>query len=191
MADSAHKSEQPHGLNETIAAHAVHEGDHHAEVNPMEISGGMVIWTWVLFAITLLALYKIAWKPILSALDKREEEIQESMDNAEKLREEIDGLEAFKADEIGKAEDEAKAIIESGRKAAHEQAKVIEEKAHDAAQILTENANRDIETSRASAEERLRIESARWARELAGKLIDANLDDEKNRALTDKLIQEL
>ncbi|WP_372796266.1 F0F1 ATP synthase subunit B [Pontiella sp.] len=191
MADSAHNSEQSKGLAQVIESHAVHEGDHHGEVNPMEISGGMVIWTWVLFAITLLALYKIAWKPILGALDKREEEIQESIDNAEKLRREIDGLEAFKAEKIGQAEDEAKAIMETGRKAAHEQARVIQEKAQDEALILTENAHRDIESSRATAEEALRIESAQWARELAGKLIDANLDDEKNRALTDKLIQEL
>ncbi|QBG48648.1 ATP synthase F0 subunit B [Verrucomicrobia bacterium S94] len=191
MADSAKNTEQSQGLAEIIEAHAVHEGDHHEGVNPMEISGGMVIWTWVLFAITLLALYKIAWKPILSALDKREEEIQESIDNAEKLRQEMEQLEAFKAEQIKQAESKARAIVESGRKAAYEQARVIEEKAHDAAQILTENAARDIESSRAIAEETLRMESAKWARELAEKLIDANLDDEKNRALTDKLIQEL
>ncbi len=191
MADSAHNSEQPHGLAETIEAHAVHEGDHHGGVNPMEISGGMVIWTWVLFVITLVALYKIAWKPILGALDKREEEIQESMDNAEKLREEMAGLEKVCTEKIADADAQSKKILEKARRGAHEQAQVIEEKARNEADILTENAHRDIEASRALAEDALRIESAAWARELAGKLIEENLDDEKSRALTDKLIREL
>ena len=56
---------------------------------------------------------------------------------------------------------------------------------------MTENAKREIDTSRAKAEDELRIQSAAWARELAARLIEANLDDEKNRALTDRLIQEL
>lgn len=189
MADSAHKD--PNDLTET-QAHAGHGGhDDHGEINPLEISSQMVVWTWVLFVITLLTLYKVAWKPILGALDKREEEIQESLDNAETLRGEMETLEAVKAEKLATAESEAKAIVESGRKAAQEQAHVIQEKAQDEALILMENAHRDIETSRASAEESLRAESAAWARELAGQLIDANLDDEKNRALTDKLIQEL
>lgn len=190
MADSAHKTEPTHELTE-IHAKPGHGDTSHGTVDPMEISGQMVIWTWVLFAITLITLYKLAWKPILGALDKREDDIQESLDNAEKIRGEMETLEEEKARKVAEADAEAKAIIESGRKAAQEKAQVIQDKALDEASILMENAHRDIETSRASAEEALRMESAAWARELAGKLIDANLDDEKNRALTDKLIQEL
>jgi F-type H+-transporting ATPase subunit b len=189
MADSAHKTEPSHDLVETIHAHTAHEN--HGEINPMEISGQMVIWTWVLFIITLGALYKVAWKPILGALDKREEEIQDSIDNAEVLRQEMAELEAVKAKQLAESDEQSKKILEKARKGAHEQAHLIEEKARDEASILTENAHRDIETSRALAEDSLRLESAAWARELAGKLIDENLDDEKNRALTDKLIAEL
>lgn len=191
MADSAHKTEPTHDLTET-QAHAGHGGhDDHGAVNPMEISGQMVLWTWVLFAITLITLYKVAWKPILSALDKREDDIQESIDNAEKIRGEMETLEEAKAQKIAATEQEAKELLENARRAAQEKANVIELKAHKEVDILMENAHRDIETSRATAEESLRADAAQWARELAGKLIDENLDDEKNRALTDKLIQEL
>jgi F-type H+-transporting ATPase subunit b len=188
MADSAHKNDPTHDLSET-QAHAGH-GDHGA-VNPMEISGQMVVWTWILFAITLVTLHKVAWKPILAALDKREEEIQESMDNAERIREELDDIEEKRARIIGEADEKSKAVLEAARKGAHDHARTIEAKAQDEAQILMENASREIAASRAKAEAELRTESAVWARELAGKLIEANLDDEKNRALTDKLIQEL
>ncbi|MDF7798690.1 F0F1 ATP synthase subunit B [Pontiellaceae bacterium B1224] len=188
MADSAQKTEL---TQETTQAHVGHGQDAHVEINPMEISGQMVIWTWVLFAITLGALYKVAWKPILSALDKREEEIQKSIDNAEVLRQEMAELEAVKAKQLAESDEKSKKILEKARQGAHEQAHLIEEKARDEAAILTENAHREIETSQALAEDALRIKSAAWARKLAGKLIDENLDDEKNRALTDKLIAEL
>jgi F-type H+-transporting ATPase subunit b len=191
MADSAQTTEHPRGLAEIVEAHAVHEGDHHAEVNPMEVSGQMVIWTWVLFAISLFVLYKVAWKPILTVLDKREKDIQDSIDNAAKVQEELDSIEETRAKIITDADEKAKSVLEAARKGAHEQAQLIEAKARDEASIITENAHREIESQRASAEESLRFESGKWARELAGKLINANLDDEKNRALTDKLIEEL
>jgi F-type H+-transporting ATPase subunit b len=191
MADSAHKTEPTHDLTESTQAHIGQGQDSHVEINPMEISGQMVVWTWVLFFITLGALYKVAWKPILGALDKREEEIQESLDNAEVLREEMAALEAVKAKQLAEADEKSRRMLEAAKKGAQEHAHSIEEKARDEAAILTENAHRDIETSRALAEDSLRLESAAWARELAGKLIDENLDDDKNRALTDKLIGEL
>lgn len=191
MADSAHTTEHAHNPNELIETHAVHEQDPHAEVNPMEVSGQMVVWTWIVFAIMLAVLYKVAWKPILSVLDKREKDIQDSIDNAVKVREELDAIEDVRANTIAEADAKSKAVLEAARKGAHDQALVIEGKARDEALIITENAHREIETHRAAAEDTLRLESAQWARELAGKLINENLDDEKNRALTDKLIKEL
>mgnify|MGYP001816310347 FL=1 len=191
MADSAHKTEPSNDLVETTQAHVGHGSDAHVEINPMEISGQMVIWTWVLFFITLGALYKLAWKPILGALDSREEEIQESIDHAETLRQEMAELEAVKAKQLAEADEKSRKILEAARKGAREQAEAIEEKARDEAAILTENALRDIDVSRALAEDGLRIKSAAWARALAGKLIEENLDDAKNQALTDKLIEEL
>ena len=191
MADSAYTTEPTQSQVETTQAHVGHAQDAHAEINPMEISGQMVVWTWILFFITLGALYKLAWKPILEALDRREEEVQESMDNAERIREELDDIEEKRARIIGEADEKSKAVLEAARKGAHEQARTIEAKAQEEADIMVENARREIDTGRAKAEDELRMQSAAWARELAGKLIEANLDDEKNRALTDKLIQEL
>lgn len=187
MADSAHSTETTHDLTATTTA----PHDDHAPANPLEVSGQMVLWTWILFAVMLVVLYRIAWKPILSTLDKREKDIQDSMDNAVRILEELDSIDAKRAEIIAKADEKSKAILEAARKGAQEQARTIEAKAHDAAQIQMENANREIESKRAKAAESLRVESAAWARELAGKLIEANLDSKKNRALTDKLIQEL
>lgn len=187
MADTELHTEPVHDLTETTQV----PHDVHGEVDPMEISVQMVIWTWVVFAIMLLVLYKVAWKPILRALDHREKEIQDSIDHAKQLREELDAIEEVRARTITEADDKARAILEAARKGAQEQARMIETQAREEAQILMENAKREIDNSRAKAEDALRTQSAAWARELAGRLLDANLDDAGNRALTDKLIQEL
>jgi len=191
MADSAHITEPAHEHTTTTQAHAAHGAGDPAAVNPMEVSGQMVVWTWIVFTIMLVVLYKVAWKPILAVLDKREKDIQDSIDNAVKVKEELDSIQEVRANTIAEADAKSKAVLEAARKGAHEQAQVIEGQAREEAQIITENAHREIETHRAAAEDTLRVESAHWARELAGKLIDENLDDEKNRALTDRLIKEL
>ena len=59
------------------------------------------------------------------------------------------------------------------------------------AQIVVENAQREIRTIREKAEASLKRESAEMAITLASKIIGENLDDERNRNLTDKLISEL
>jgi len=196
MADPAHKSDDQAEANDhagahSTTAHAEHGHGDHGPVNPVEINGQMVMWTWIIFATMLVILYKVAWKPILAVLDQREKDIQDSIDNAAKIKEELEGIEEVRSTTISEADDKAKSVLDAARKGAQEQAKVIEEKAREEAQILSENANREIETARAKAEASLKAESAAWARELAGKLIDANLDDSKNQALTEKLIKEL
>jgi len=61
----------------TLAVLALSEGGSLVDVNP-----GLIIWTVVTFVILLFILKKVAWKPILTALDKREATIKESLEKA-------------------------------------------------------------------------------------------------------------
>ncbi len=157
----------------------------------MDPSKDMVLWTWVTFIILLGILWKFAWGPILAALDKRESDIRDSVDNAAKIKDEFEKLKATKEDIIGNANEEAKEIVATARKAAVEAAKVIDSNAKDKAKILIENTTRELKAEEEKARAFLRKESAELAIAIAGKLIDENLDDEKNRQLTDKVIKEM
>ena len=162
-----------------------------SEVNLMDPSKPMVIWTWVTFLILLGILHKFAWNPILNALDKREKNIRDSVDNAEKIRKELEEIEGKREGLIKEADDKAKEIISTARKTAVEAAKVIEQKAKEEAKILLENANKDIRAAQEKAASTLRKQSADLAISLASKLISENLDTEKNKALTERLIKEV
>ncbi|MDP6038416.1 MAG: F0F1 ATP synthase subunit B, partial [Candidatus Latescibacteria bacterium] len=41
-------------------------------------NSGLIIWTLITFVLVLLVLKKVAWGPLLSALDQRETNIREA-----------------------------------------------------------------------------------------------------------------
>ena len=63
------------------------------EAGVMTISPMMMGLTWVTFILVTFILYKVAWKPILAALDKREETIRKAQEDAAQIREELQKME--------------------------------------------------------------------------------------------------
>ena len=151
----------------------------------------LLILTWVTFFLLLAILQKFAWKPILAGLAQREETIRRSLEDAEKTRQELERIEETRQEIITKADDQAKTIVTESRQAAHNASKVITEKTKEGAQIILENANREVKAEFARAQEKLRQESAETAVALASKLIEENLDNTKNRKLVEKLIKKI
>ena len=50
---------------------------------------GLIIWTTIIFTLLLIVLRKFAWKPILSAVDERNKNIEEALKSADKAKEEM------------------------------------------------------------------------------------------------------
>jgi len=157
----------------------------------IDIKGEMVLWTWVTFFIVLILLYKVAWKPILSMLDKREQFLRDSVQTAEKVQQEMDDMAATRRRHEARMEEELKDSIARSRKAAAEAARAIEHKAKEEAQILYENAQREIRAAEGKATAELRRQSAETAVALAARILDQELDEARNRLLNDKLLKEV
>lgn len=164
---------------------------HGGEADVMAISPMMMGLTWMTFLLVTIILYKVAWKPILATLDRREETIRKAQENAEKIRLQLLELEESRKQAIAEADAQAKEIVAAARRAAEEAGRVIEERSRKEAQLLVENAEKDIAKARDNAVATLRRESADLSIALAGKLIGANLDDEKNRSMVNKLISQV
>lgn len=180
------------GHGETIATVSHDAADaHHERAGPMDPSGSMFLWTLLTFCTVSAVLAKVAWKPILAGLDKREADIRQSIENAEKVASELAGIEETRHGIISKADEDAKGIVTRARRAGVEAERVIRDKAKDEIAILRENADREITAAQEKARADLRRESVESAINLAGKLIGENLDDNKNRQLTDRLIEQM
>jgi len=151
----------------------------------------MALLQWACLLVLLSIGYKIAWKPILKDLSERESKIEKSIEDSEKARTELEDVqktcEKLKRD----AENEAKSIIVSARETAQKVAKSVEEKAKAEAQSSRDNALKDIENAKQEAVQSLKSQTSELAISLASKLLGENLDNEKNRALTEKLINKI
>ena len=169
-----------------VEEHAKKEG-----FDPVKPDGPMFFITWGIFLALLLVLYKVAWKPILSGLNEREDKIRKSIEDAEKAATELREVQETSKKMLHEAEVEAKEIVSKARETAQTLGKEIEEKAKTEAQSVRDNALKDIESAKIEAMQSLRKESSDLAIELAGKLLGENLDNEKNRALTEKLISKI
>src|SRR3954451_22189922 len=79
--------------------------------------GGM-IWTLIAFGVTILLLRKLAFPRIQEALDKRRITIEESIDHAERTREEADALLREYRERLREAREQADDIVVRARRAA-------------------------------------------------------------------------
>src|SRR6188472_1387513 len=79
---------------------------------------GLMIWTLVVFLLSMYILSKVAFPRIAEALDKRQRAIEESIDTAERTRVEADKLLAEYRERLHEARSQADDIVARARKTA-------------------------------------------------------------------------
>src|SRR5581483_7390964 len=107
---------------------------------------GLMIWTLLLFGISMYILAKLAFPRISEALDRRQRAIEESIDHAEQMRKQSDELLAEYRERLKEARDQADGIIERARKAAEAHEREAKEGATEERERLLEQTRREIET---------------------------------------------
>src|SRR5215218_903860 len=83
----------------------------------VEPNVGVMIWTLIAFGVTVLLLRKLAYPRISEALDKRRIAIEESIDHAERTRQEADTLLREYRERLREAREQADDIVVRARKA--------------------------------------------------------------------------
>ncbi|MFO7446103.1 MAG: F0F1 ATP synthase subunit B [Ignavibacteriaceae bacterium] len=157
----------------------------------LDVNPGLIIWTVITFIILAFLLKKVAWKPILAALDQRELAIKQSLEKAEKAKEEAQKMLDQNQANLNKAEEEAKKIIEQSRQYAE---KLKEQMIHDSreqAQKIVTDASAEIDRKKEAAFTELRGQIAEIAISAAEKILQENLDKEKQNKVVDKYINEI
>ena len=151
----------------------------------------MSILTWATFFILLVVLKKFAWKPILKALDDREQYIRKSLQEADQAKEQLAQVEKKKIQILEEAKTQASAIIEQSRKMGNELAGQIEGRAKKSAEEIISSAHEEIEGECERMRNTLRKESVQTAVSLAEKILKENLDTQKNRNLINQAIKDV
>ncbi len=149
---------------------------------------GLVFWTGIVFALVALLLYKTAWGPVLQALDAREEAIGGSIASAEALKREAAEVKARYEEQLEKVRQEAQAIINEGEA---DKRRIIQEaqaRANQEAAEIRARAERDITLAKTKALAELKQTSVTLAMAIAEKVIAAEVDAKKHKAVVDEVV---
>lgn len=166
---------------------------HAAEGEPglFSLNLGLSLWTIVVFVVVLFVLGKYAWGPILGAIDAREKGIQDSVEEAGRLRDEARALLEEHQRQLADSRRQSQQILAEARDAGEQLRRQMEEKARAEGEALVERARREIEREKQAALDELRQESVDLALAAAGRLLQRKLDAEADRALVQGFLDEL
>jgi len=114
----------------------------------MTPEGGTIVWTAVIFILLVFVLYKVAWKPILTILDEREQRIKDSLQAAAKARTEAEESAEKRLEIIQEAKKEAQKIITDAQHSAEKISQGIIRKSQQEAELLLARAKNEIDASR-------------------------------------------
>ncbi len=152
---------------------------------------GLILWTILTFILLVLLLKKIAWKPLLDALHKRENNVRMSLERAEQARSEAEQLLEENRRQIATAEQEGRRILNESRELSEKLRNELVEKAHEQSQKMIRQAREEIERDKEAAVARLRGEVADLAIKAAGKILDETLDETRHRKIIDTYLKDL
>ena len=160
--------------------------------NPLvQIDPGLFIWTIVTFLVLLTLLAKFAWRPLLDALETRQNAIRKSLDDAQQAKQELERLNLESAQIINRARGEAEAVITQSRSDGDRLREEIRAKARTEADHIVKNAERQIQLETSRALEQIRREAVDLSVMIASKIIQRNLTKEDNERLIDEALRQV
>jgi F-type H+-transporting ATPase subunit b len=161
-------------------------------MNPLvQPDPGLFIWTILTFLGLLFALKKLAWGPLLEALETRQNAIRKSLDDAQQAKSELERLTVESAKIIQQARLDADGIITQSRADGDRLREEIRAKARTEADHIVKNAERQIQLETSRALEQIRREAVDLSVMIASKIIQRNLSKEDNERLIDEALKQV
>jgi F-type H+-transporting ATPase subunit b len=153
-----------------------------------QFSLGLFFWQLLLFVGLVLLLKKFAWKPILDAVEKREDGIKDALESAEKAKVEMQNLQADNQKLLNEARAEREAMLKDARDM---KVKMIEDakgEAQTQANKIIEQAQAAIESEKKAATAEIKNLVSSLSIEIAEKVVREELSN-KDKQL--KLVESM
>lgn len=157
----------------------------------MSFSLDMIIFTIVNFMILLFIVKKYFFQRVEAIIEEREAIINEKLDNADSEVERARMMAIENERLLNNAREEGKKITERQKQKAEKIYQEIVDEAHDESKVILERARVEIGREREKVEYQLRKEAVGLAIELSKKVIEKNIDEEKNRDLIGDFISKV
>ncbi len=142
----------------------------------------------ILFLVLIFLLVKFAWKPILNALNDREEGIKNALDSAEKAKLEMENLQADNNKLLKEARAEREAMLKEARDLKNKMIEDAKGEAQAEAAKLVAQAQASIESEKKAAIADLKSQVANLSIDIAEKVVQGELS---NKGKQEKLVESL
>ncbi len=169
----------------------------HVMLNMNVLDGTMLdinIWNFIWSAVNIIILFVLLriflFKPVHKIMDDRTQSIQNDIDSAKKAKEDAERLKEEYAESVSNAKEEANKIIMKAHEDAESEKAQIIAKSQKEAEEIVQSAGKSIENEKKRIIQQAQSEIADLAIETASKIIGANLDDDRNRQLVNKFLEE-
>ena len=152
-----------------------------ADFSVIKPDPGLILWTTVTFLLVWILLGRLAFRPIQNALKRRENDIEDSLEEARRAREEMANMKAENERLLAEAREERVKMLQE---ADRERARIIEEArgaAKQEAQRVAASAQQDIENMRKAALVDLKNQVGNMAVEIAEKILRRELSSEASQ----------
>mgnify|MGYP000973767452 FL=1 len=153
-----------------------------------EFSIGLFFWQTVLFLALLFLLRKYAWKPILNAVNEREEGIREALESADNAKLEMENLQADNQKLLKEARLEREAMLKEARDIKNKMIEDAKDGAREEANKLITQAQAAIQTEKKAAIADLKSQVANLSIDIAEKVVRAELS---NKDKQEKLVESM
>ena len=157
-----------------------------------EFSLGLFFWQTLLFVGLLLLLAKYAWKPILSAVEERENTIKDSLEAAEKAKADMEAVQADNKRILKEARAERDVLLAEAKKTSTQIVNDAKEAAQVEADKIAAAAQEAIQQEKNAAINDLKAQVAGLSVDIAQKVLQGELADQKKQEqLVEKLVNDI
>lgn len=163
-----------------------------ASSNPLiKVIPGLMVWTIVAFGITFFILKRYAFGPIQKLIDERRERIRQSVDEADRVRDEARALlEEHKA-LIGQARSDAEGILAEARRIADSQRDQMRAETEEERQRRLTETERQLDQAKVQILNELKAEVGKLSLEAAEKITRKSLTGADQERLIREALAEI
>lgn len=153
-----------------------------------DFSYGLFFWQVVIFVGLIFLLKKFAWKPILDAVNEREEGIKNALESAENARNEMQNLQADNQRILQEARAERDAMLKDAREIKEKMVADAKSEAQEQGQKMIDQAKAAIESEKNAAMADLKSQVATLSLNIAEKVLKDELSNKESQT---KLVESM
>ena len=155
------------------------------------VEWGSILVTLITFLILLALLKKFAWGPLKSVMDKREQDINKDIDDAEQAKINAQKLEEENRQTLRETQNEVQKILEEAKVQARDQHEQIIHEANQRANGMIETAQSEINSQKERAISEINDEVSKLSVLIASKILQKDISEKDQKDLIEKYIKEV